>query len=587
MASDTDTKKTKINPQDKPRWFRLAPSRPDLPEFDALMDLYWGGPERRITGITVQIITVNAVALLILMFGIVYLGQYQNNLINARLETFEAELKLISVSLSESVITTSTQSENTPHIVLKDAERMVSQLSLISRQRIQLFNSEGRHILDSRTIKNRDDRLWAQQDKTKTGFESILILKNIAKLVLTLLPDYKTLPLYPDLQPDQSFNLPDIQNAIKEKISLSAWQTKQDHIFLSAAAPLLKNGQLGGVVLLTREGTHIENDIGRVWGDVLKIFIGTLILTIILSIYLSGVIAKPLKKLAKATEAVRKGHAKADDIPDLSHRNDEIGELSVALRQMTGALWERMDSIEQFAADVSHELKNPLTSLKSAVETASIVKKASDQEKLMAIIKHDVERLDRLLTDISNASRIDTEISREAFEKINIQILLNNLLDAYASNPLKRTDTNKNARTKQVETQNAHITLYSAPENNIIVWGVETRLAQVFQNLLSNALTFTPEKGAISVTIVATNSKVTISIEDEGPGIPENKLENIFERFYSERPEHEHYGEHSGLGLSICKQIIEAHGGQIFAENLKNKDGEIRGARFTTILNKA
>lgn len=586
MASDTATKKNKAKDTGKERWFRLAPARPDLPEFDHLLDLYWGGPERRITGITLRIIGVNAIALLILMFGILYLGQYQNNLINARLETFESELELISAALSEGAVVENAQSD-TARIVLQPAQAMVKRLSQTTRQRIRIFDHDGKLIIDSTKLPDINDPLWANQDFQKRDFQSVEVLKNMAKLIIDLLPDKRTLPPYPETDPQNFLTYPDVSDALGGQISLSVWENNNDRIFLSAAAPLFTQRHLGGAVLLTRAGTEIEDDIGRVWIDVLKIFGGTLILTTLLSIYLSGAIARPLKKLAKATEAVRKGQARAGDIPDLSHRHDEIGELSVALRQMTQALWDRMDSIEQFAADVSHELKNPLTSLRSAVETASIVKKSGDRKKLMDIIKHDVERLDRLITDISNASRIDSEMSREAFEKINLRELLSNVLDVYAADPLKRSADKTEGWNREIKTKNALIKFSAMTDEDITIWGLEGRLAQVFQNLLSNALSFTPDKGSISVRVVPLRKKVSITIEDEGPGIPKAKLESIFERFYSERPEGEDYGQHSGLGLSICRQIIEAHGGQIFAENVKDEKGKQGGAHFTVILSVA
>ena len=400
----------------------------------------------------------------------------------------------------------------------------------------------------------------------------------MARFVLELLPDRRKLPTYPEAT-DQNLQIyPDLPEALNRNISLSVWQNEEERIFLSAAAPVIHNNTLKGAVLLTREGTEIENDISSVWREVLKIFLGTLILTTMLSIYLSGVIARPLKKLARAAEKVRTGKATADDIPDMSDRKDEIGELSVVLRQMTRALWEKMDSIERFAADVSHELKNPLTSLKSAVETAAIVKKKSDRDKLMDIIQHDTQRLDRLITDISNASRIDTELSREAFKDVDLKTMLHNVLDAYNADPLARKNGTDGWH-KAVRAENATVTLDANLNKDIKIWGLESRLVQVFQNILSNALSFTPKGGTISVFVKTKGNAVHIHIEDEGPGIPEGKLENIFERFYSERPEAEAYGHHSGLGLSICKQIIAAHGGDMYAENIKSG-----GARFTVIL---
>jgi two-component system sensor histidine kinase ChvG len=283
---------------------------------------------------------------------------------------------------------------------------------------------------------------------------------------------------------------------------------------------------------------------------------------------------------------LRKG--REAEIPDFSYRRDEIGELSIVLREMTQALWDRMDSIERFAADVAHELKNPLTSLKSAVETVSIVKKDKDRSKLMEVISHDIERMDRLISDISNASRLDAELSRESLEKIDLRKVLNNLIDLHKS-PLDRKagETKKTSRTVKAASADVNLTLNDMSEEENFVWGLETRLAQVFENLISNAISFSPAGGTVHVTIVPVRKRVVVTIEDEGPGIPENRLETIFDRFYTERPEHEDYGRHSGLGLSICKQIVTALGGQIFAENTKDEREKVTGARFTVILGRA
>jgi two-component system sensor histidine kinase ChvG len=320
-------------------------------------------------------------------------------------------------------------------------------------------------------------------------------------------------------------------------------------------------------------------------------FGGTLVVTILLSIYLSGLIAKPLRRLMQAAESVRTGKRGDSEIPDLSYRHDEIGELSLVLRSMTQALHERMDSIESFAADVSHELKNPLTSLRSAVETLGVVKGEKDREKLMGIIGHDISRLERLINDISSASRLDAELSRENFERVELWDFLNRIIDLY-KDPLKRAYENgpNNKQHVILTDKNVSIRLEGDPGSasayeSAQVWGVEDRLAQVFQNVLSNALSFSPEGGQIRVRVSAGKRRVFVNIEDEGPGIPEGKLEAIFERFYSERPAHEDYGMHSGLGLSICKQIITALGGDMSAENIKDLNGRITGARFTVVLN--
>jgi two-component system sensor histidine kinase ChvG len=258
---------------------------------------------------------------------------------------------------------------------------------------------------------------------------------------------------------------------------------------------------------------------------------------------------------------------------------------------MTRALWDRMDTIERFAADVSHEIKNPLTSLRSAVETAFLVKgREGDLERLLHIMQHDVTRLDRLISDISNASRLDAELSREEMGLFAPAKLLKPLVDAHRVT-LEREQSKLPPDPTRLPPEKKLLLVLPEGDlsNDDLVRGNEHRLAQVFANLLTNALSFTPPEGAVTLEVKPEphNQRTLFTVSDEGPGIPDNKLENIFERFYSQRPKHEGYGRHSGLGLSIARQIIKAHDGVIYAENIRNQDGSIKGARFTVVLNNA
>lgn len=585
-ASATATGKTiqdSLRTTAQHRWFRTKDQ--SAPATDTLFDLYWGGPERRITGITVRIIGVNTLALITLMLGILYMGQYQSSIIRARLDTFQSETDLIVAALSEIAGKTPVSDE-----ALKNGlGPLVKNLSLASGQRLSIFNAQGQRLLNSQTMPNAPDTLPLGIRSVRKNLTSIQTLKKMAGFVLELTPNRQMFAQYPSVNSEQAKDYPDVQDALNGEMNLSVWQGNDSKILLTASAPLLKSGSVIGAVLLERPGHDIEQDIAQIWLNVLSVFALTLILTVLLSIYLSGVLARPLKKLARAAEAVRKGLARADALPDFSDRHDEIGELSLALRQMTEALWERMDSIEQFAADVAHELKNPLTSLRSAVETAAIVKTPQDREKLMGIIRHDVDRLDRLITDISNASRLDAELSREHFEPVDLKALLTGLLQTYQDPRQRETAPNSFAQKQQHFLQKDGIvfTLGAASDERLEVWGAQQRIGQVFQNLIANALSFSPPGGTISIFMIPLKQRISVTIEDQGPGIPEAKRETIFERFYSERPQHEDFGQHSGLGLSICRQIVESHGGQIFAENIKEPDGTIKGARFTVVLNRA
>jgi two-component system, OmpR family, sensor histidine kinase ChvG len=299
--------------------------------------------------------------------------------------------------------------------------------------------------------------------------------------------------------------------------------------------------------------------------ELLRIFSAALLVTVLLSFYLAGTIVRPIRRLAGAAERARGRRARVE-IPDFTRRGDEIGDLSGSLREMTDALWQRMSAIESFAADVAHEIKNPLSSLRSAVETAVRIEDPANQRRLMAIILDDVERLDRLITDISDASRLDAELGRLEVEPIDIAAMLEALAGLHES-----------TRTEGAP----HLVLEPSDRNRpLIVPGIETRLSQVFRNLIANAVSFSPPLGEIRLTARHDGRAVLITVEDQGPGIPDEKLTAIFDRFYTERPLGEKFGTHSGLGLSISKQIVEAHRGMIWAENRKDARGACIGARF-------
>ena len=552
------------------------------------MDLYWGGTEGRITGLTLRIIGVNALALLTLMVGVLYLGDYQSRLIQSKLEIFETEIFLITAAVSEgSILRTETPEEGAePQLVDENVRRIVGAFGATLGKRIRVFNRSGKMIADSRDIVSEDkiEPIFTLVREEEEKWQSIEMLKSIGAFMISFLPVHNRLPLYVETDSGEAADYPDVREAMLSKISMTPWRDMNDTPILTAAMPIKHNGKVLGATMLISDSQDIREELGDAWFDILKVFLSVLLFTILLSIYLSGVIARPLRRLADAAEKVRKGKIKASEIPDMSDRKDEIGELSIALSDMTNALWERMDSIEAFAADVAHEIKNPLTSLKSAVETASIVKKKEDQDKLLAIIQHDIERLDRLISDISSASRLEAELSREHFEPVEIGLLLRKLIDVY-KNPLDRTNDDNTDYQNMAVKDGVLIKLDHPYKDDLFVLGSEGRLGQVFHNIVSNALTFSPVKGTIKIMTVRKKKRITIIFEDEGPGIPESKLKSVFERFYSERPESEDYGKHSGLGLSICKQIIEAHNGLIYAENVKTRGGKVSGARFVVILN--
>jgi two-component system sensor histidine kinase ChvG len=402
------------------------------------------------------------------------------------------------------------------------------------------------------------------------------------------------LPSGADLPPDREepnialSNLPEAEAALRGEIGLAlrsratSGRPQEAKMTLHAAVPVQRFKQVLGVLLVTTDSREIENSLRSVRLDILSVFAAALAVTVLISFYLARTIARPIRRLALAAERVRRGGQGVaagirasgslggrGAIPDMSGRGDEIGDLSLALGDMTEALWRRLDAIERFAADVSHEIKNPLTSLKSAVETAARVQDPERQRKLMQVILDDVGRLDRLIADISDASRIDAELSREETHPTDIGRLLATLVDIHSA-----ADSPEAPR----------LTLELATPAGLIVPALEDRLGQVFRNLITNAISFSPPRSLIRIVAARRDGTVEVSVEDEGPGMPEDKIEKIFERFYSERPSGEKFGTHSGLGLSISRQIVTAHGGSVRAENRRDAAGRVVGARFIVRL---
>ncbi|MEM6423309.1 MAG: HAMP domain-containing sensor histidine kinase, partial [Pseudomonadota bacterium] len=347
-------------------------------------------------------------------------------------------------------------------------------------------------------------------------------------------------------------------------------------LIVSVAIPVRKFKTVLGVLVLSTEGDDINEIVKRERVGILQIFVTASIVSIGLSVLLANTIAAPIQRLAQAvdpggTSASRPLNPDKIEVPDLSTRADEIGDLSAALQRMTDALYRRIEAIESFAADVAHEIKNPLTSMRSAIETFSYAKTPEQRQRLLDVIMSDVKRLDRLVTDISNASRLDAELVREKMDEFDLGTLLTSLGGVTAN---------------QGEDRGVEVRL-ELPEDGLIAKGLEGRLAQVFANLLDNALSFSPDDTTISLRAEIFEDGLTVSVSDQGPGIPEDNLETIFERFYSERPEHS-FGNHSGLGLAICKQIVEAHGGRISATNIRppgaSPETPPQGARFLVEL---
>ena len=540
---------------------------------------------RGLSPLTLRILAVNLLALATLLGGVLYLGRYQEQLFQAELDSLALQARIFAGAIAEGAIPPSADEFNEPSTEIEGvlARQMVRRLVETTDTRTRLYGTDGRLIADSRVVGGPKSLVQIEElapppdtnRLTQVGLE-------VYELLINTMPGRDELPLYPETRGELAKQYPDVVAALDGAVTTKVWRIARpdgrNDLLLTAAVPVQRVKKVLGAVFVSRSGKGIDDAVRQVRLEILKGFAVAVALTVLLSLYLAGAIARPIRRLAAAADAVRHGHGRQVVIPDFTRRQDEIGELSGALRQMTDSIWTRMDAIERFAADVAHEIKNPLTSLRSAVETVQRVTDENQRNRLLAIIKDDVQRLDRLISDISNASRIDAELSRAEAAPVDLGNLLRMFEELYQATGAAAAEGGAGAGPPP------RVAVELPAGANLMVRGLEGRLTQVFQNLIANALSFSPPGGVVRLSARAMPGQVEVTCEDQGPGIPEGKLEAIFDRFYTERPAAEKFGTHSGLGLSISKQIVEAHGGRIRAANRKDKDGAVIGAIFTVLL---
>jgi two-component system sensor histidine kinase ChvG len=512
--------------------------------------------------LTRRILAVNLLAPVVLVAGLMYLDRYKQGLIRAELDGLGTQAEMVAGAIGEGAVFEEEMGffEINPGM----AQQMVRRLSEPAKFRARLFGAVGELAADSRLVGGANGRIYIEELPPPTPPHWTDRLARQWDRWSRWMPRDETLPIYqehPDVRAD---DFDEVMTAMAGRMAWAVRSRKNGALVLSVAVPVQRYKQVVGALLITADGTNIARSLFQVRVAILQAFAVSLALTIGVSLYMAGTIARPIRRLALAAERVRHGHGRVHAIPDLSQRRDEIGELSVALKEMTEALWRRMDAIEAFAADVAHEIKNPLTSLRSAVETAARIEDPGKRARLMAIVMDDVGRLDRLISDISDASRVDAEMSRAETAPVALAAMLDTMGEIYRATCEERGLVFSVARPQG---------------DDLPVLGIESRLVQVLRNLIANAISFSPPGGAIALSARREAGRIELRVEDQGPGIPDNKLDAIFERFYSERPEGEKFGTHSGLGLSISRQIVEAHGGAIRAEN--RPEG---GARFIVSL---
>jgi len=520
MAPDT------ASPRNEPRERDLA--------------LRWSGR----VSLTRRILAVNIFALAMLAGGFFYLDSYRTRIVDNRMAQSAREARLIA-----DAITAAPRSKRTD---------VMLRLARETRERIRLFDTTGQQAADSRALGVHNFVLLDPDKEPWQQSVARFLDAGIDTVVGAVRP-----PLYRERPPTDGRRWPDVKAALDDQDARSTvWRAPDRTPVITAAAPLPG----GGAVMTTINARDITQTV-RVERFRLGIVLGAVTLvSILLSLFLARTIVRPLRRLARAAVRVRLGRAREVVVPRLPSRRDEIGMLARALSDMSLALRARIDATESFAADVTHEMKNPLASLRSAIEGLSTVRDPELQGKLLDVARDDVHRLDRLITDISEASRLDAQLSRAKFDPVDVGVMIAALLDT---------------RTKRGVERGIRLAFDPRPGDSLVTVGDGARLERVFENLLDNAISFSPDAGLIAISAAAEDGMLVFRVEDEGPGVPEEAREAIFRRFQSIRPQGEAFGKHSGLGLAIARTIVEGHQGTIAVESREDRLG---GARFVVKL---
>jgi two-component system sensor histidine kinase ChvG len=547
------------------------------------------------SSLTRRIVLLNIAGLLALAISILYLSQFRAGLIEARVQSLLVQGEIIAGAIAASATIETDSITIDPDKLLElqtgesygpideaqsalefsvNPERVAPLLRrLVSPTRTQarVYDREGALLLDTRNLYGRGDVLRYDivpvDDRPSRMERAWIAIKNWFGRV--------NLPLYRDLGPANGLGYTEVIQALLGLKASTVRVNERGEIIVLVSVPIQRFRAVRGALLLSTEGGEIDSAVAAERLQIFLLFIALGAVMVLLSMLLARTIAGPVRRLAEGADSVRRRIKARVEIPDFTRRRDEIGELSGALREMTNSLYSRIEAIESFAADVSHELKNPLTSLRSAVETMPLAKTPESRARLLAVIEHDVKRLDRLITDVSDASRLDADLQRQDVAPVDLTRLLNTVVTV--ANEVRRDD-------------GVRITLNfeGGAARAFVVPGHDSRLGQVIDNLIENARSFSEQGGTVRITAKRLRHAVEITVDDDGPGIQPEAIERIFERFYTDRP-HQGFGQNSGLGLSISRQIVEAHGGRIRAENRMGaatgpEGAQVIGARFVVRL---
>jgi two-component system sensor histidine kinase ChvG len=567
------------------------------------------------SSLTRRIVVLNLGGLVALLVGFLYVNQFREGLIDARLLSLQTQGEIIAAAVAASATVETDSITIDPekllrlapgesYIVAEDSvssfefslnpERVgpvLQRLASPTRTRARIYDRDGYLLLDSRSLTSRSNILRYDLSAAKPERPEPLI-DRIGSFLASLLRGNE-LPIYEDIGVGNGKTYPEVAKALAGSAQSIVRSNTKGETIVSIAVPIQRFRVVRGALLLSTQGDDIDTIITTERWAIVRIFLVSAFIMFLLSLFIAGTIAEPIRRLADAADRVRRGTKSRREIPDFTDRSDELGHLSGALRDMTKALYDRIEAIESFAADVAHELKNPLTSLRSAVETLPIARKPETQQRLLTIIEHDVRRLDRLISDISEASRLDAELARADMDVVDVE----RIVDAVVT---IANQVNAEDHVQVGLTVLGNASVEESRKLSYRVMGHDSRLGQVFTNLLDNARSFSPPGGCVRLVLRPAKDWSTngywregleVIVDDEGPGIAADAFERIFERFYTDRPS-QGFGQNSGLGLSISRQIIEAHGGRITATN---RTGPIRddgtvvvlGARFVVYLPKA
>ena len=503
--------------------------------------------------LTWRIIAFNAIALVVLTAGVILVQSSGRGLVKERLTGVQEQAAIVAGTLAEYATDPETHT-----LKVAEAEPLLRQLITPTRLRARLYLPSGRLVADTRMLLARNsvqieelpalDR-WTQiKEAGRRIYDGIMGVRPFARLA----------PYSESSEDGRTYQ--EVDDALRGVTASAQRVDDQNKLVVSVAVPVQRVRALSGVLFVSTEGGDIDDILRQERFTLIEVFLVAFAVMLLSSLYLAGTIAEPVRRLAAAADRVRReGLAGRDAIPALPERRDEIGDLADSLKAMTATLYDRIGATERFAADVAHELKNPLTSLASAMEMLVRAPDDATRQKLMALVRADVKRIDRLITDISDASRLDAELSRERHSAIELSHLLKTIVEIYDITEISKGQT---------------VTLLDELPPGIRIMGNDERLGQVFRNLIDNAISFNPVGGVITIRAQRNHGVARVTVEDRGPGIPPDNLESIFERFYTERPAM-HFGNNSGLGLSIARQITENASGRIWAENV-----ESGGARF-------